>query len=51
MLAAPAAGLLGLVTPGDAQDRTSTDWLVGVALQLAVAVPPALLLLSDRASA
>lgn len=51
MLAAPVAGLVGLATHGsDAPDSTLADWMVGVALQLAIAVPPVLLLLSDRTS-
>lgn len=50
MWAAPVAGLLGLaVLRGDDGD-TATDWFIGVALQLAVAVPPVLLLLSGRVS-
>jgi hypothetical protein len=52
MWAAPVAGLLGILTVRDPEpdDTTVTDWTVGVAMQLAVAVPPALLLLSARVS-
>lgn len=47
MLLPPVAGLLGILTYGDEPEDTSTlDRLVGVAMQLALAVPPALLLAS-----
>jgi hypothetical protein len=48
MLLPPAAGLLGILTYGDEpEDTTALDRLVGVGMQLALAVPPALLLASD----
>ena len=49
MWASPVAGLVGMLAYGDdSEDTKPTDWLVGVMLQLAIAVPPVLLLLSDR---
>jgi len=48
MLLPPAAGLLGVLTYGDEPDNSSGwDRLVGVAMQLALAIPAALLLASD----
>ena len=48
MLLPPAAGLLGLLAHGDEpEDTTVTDRLVGIVLQLVLAVPAALLLASD----
>jgi hypothetical protein len=48
MLLPPAAGLLGILTYGDEpEDTTALDRLVGVGMQLALAIPPALLLASD----
>jgi hypothetical protein len=48
MLLPPAAGLLGVLTYGDEPEDTSGwDRLVGVAMQLALAIPAALLLASD----
>jgi hypothetical protein len=48
MLLPPAAGLVGILTYGDeAEDSSGLDRLVGVAMQLALAIPAALLLASD----
>ena len=48
MLLPPVAGLVGTLTYGDEPgNATVLDRLVGVCMQLALAVPPALLLASD----
>jgi hypothetical protein len=48
MWAAPVAGLVGLLAVRDEEEGSVTDWIVGVAMQLAVGTPPALLMLSGR---
>jgi hypothetical protein len=48
MLLPPVAGLLGLLLHGDEpEDTTLTDRLVGLVMQLVLAVPAVLLLASD----
>lgn len=50
MLAAPAAGVLGLAVVGTDEGASLRDWLVGIALQLVLAVPALLLLVAGVAS-
>jgi hypothetical protein len=50
MWAAPVAGLVGILVVRDQEKGSVADWIAGVAMQLAVGTPPALLMLSGRVS-